>query len=1271
MKSLFVFLLFTPYLAQSGYENYRWRVLGTLEQPRHRFGVAQISNDELIVVGGIINNNNVTNSTEILNVKNGRVKWGSSMNEAHSECELLLLPNNNLLIVSGTNGDPKTIVTSAIEEFDVKQRTWRYLGSLKTPRRQHSAILINEKEILVTGGRDKTLQTLRSTEIFNIETGKSREVGDLPIFANNGKLSKLRDGTIIFFGGRSMGDRSSQTELVYYFDTSNSVWKELSSLPRATSYPSITTLYDGRIIISGGKYERISSFLKEVFIEDKGHFVKLANMLTERHGGYVEQVDSHTIITFGGFNNSFEHLSSCEFISLKEGSVTAGPSMRVPHSRGQAIDFNWFYDNGKIEKKIIVISGTTTNDTLTPAIEIFEKIANPISGTINTYTPVLEFENSCSPAIQVRSSLGFSSGDKVMIIQMQGAEINSTNSREYGEIIDYNNCGSHEFSRIASIQDNIIYLQNQLLNNYSISGKTQLIRVPEYKNATITEELTCKEWNGESGGVLALIADTLVMQSNINSSGKGFRGAKAISSKSFPKYFVTDYYDTFERAGYCAAKGEGICGYGVFPNTHGRGAPANGGGGGNNHNAGGGGGANAGYGGSGGYGWNSGNYTGNYKDAQGLGGRSIELSKSKIFMGGGGGAGHTNQETLGNGGNGGGIVILQTELLISNGFGIFSDGNSGISGVEDGAGGGGAGGSIYLGLEAHDNLHCSASGGKGGDINLPSYPVAPGGGGGGGIILLNKSEIPLDVNIKVNEGREGNCIVQKISFGAEKGTSGTVRVNSIIPENLGSYYYGKKTLPNFYYKVYSISLDRRKVFFENTTSLCPGDKVLIIQMQGAEIVTNNKPEYGKVLSLNSAGNYEFARIASATNNYIVFDKPLIRSYDPSAKVQIVTVPEYENLTITSPLSCTPWNGDTGGILTFAVEGTFNLNADIDVSSKGFRGGRSINSLSNPSTHTYDYVSYNDSTKFSLKGEGIYGWNNPDQLSGRGAAASGGGGGNNHNAGGGGGSNAGCGGNGGYGWSLFNGNRENAQGLGGYSNSVIENKIFLGGGGGAGHSNENSGTDGGNGGGIALIQADVIISDNKGIFSRGQKSKDAPFDGVGGGGAGGTVIIDCERIVNSLTIDVRGGSGGSTTEHRDGPGGGGGGGLVCLTTLLPLNNYIMLVEGGGSGTNRDFDPDGASNGCPGSIKYDVTIPGDTTILSSFAEIISIDEINRYSLSELIEQLRLQSNDENEMYLSDILGRKISLSLQSKSALPKGMYFLITKRKIFKVFHKSDE
>ncbi len=378
-------------------------------------------------------------------------------------------------------------------------------------------------------------------------------------------------------------------------------------------------------------------------------------------------------------------------------------------------------------------------------------------------------------------------------------------------------------------------------------------------------------------------------------------------------------------------------------------------------------------------------------------------------------------------------------------------------------------------------------------------------------------------------------------------------------------------------------------------SFASGDKVLLIQMQGATIDLTQTSTFGSVTDLGKAGTMEFATIASVEGNWVTFANDLECQYDIFGAVQMVSVPQYEFVTVTGELTCEPWNGKTGGVLVFQATGTVSLQADINVSEKGFRGAVTREDLVSDCNFTsHDFYYDTNEDEGAAKGEGIS-LLADEYKRGKGAAANGGGGGNNHNAGGGGGSSYGMAGKGGCEFNRCEIMATATQGIGGYALQNLKGaccglpRAYMGGGGGAGHTNNSAGTSGANGGGIVIICAQGIVAGVHGILSRGGNVPDNTLlgqDGCGGGGGGGTVLLDLETYPGEVPVDVSGGNGGNSIfNERIGPGGGGGGGVVQISGNVLSTNITATVAGGVGGTHivqgLALDEDwGAEPGTPG-------------------------------------------------------------------------------------------
>lgn len=368
-----------------------------------------------------------------------------------------------------------------------------------------------------------------------------------------------------------------------------------------------------------------------------------------------------------------------------------------------------------------------------------------LNGIINSYAAVQALD-VCYNTLTVDSPNGFSENIDVIIYQAQGASIDLRNSSSFGTVTDLGQAGRYEKNRILSINGNEITLAFQLIQNYDLAGKVQLITYPSFDKAIVSDTLQGGPWDGNKGGIIAFqITDSLQLQAPISANGIGFRGGISDIAVSNNCGFTTNAnnyaYAIDNWRG--AAKGEGLAI--ITPGSEsGRGPQANGGGGGNDHNAGGGGGSNLTKAGQGGTNEEP-SFFGCDGNFPGFGGREINSDSTRLFFGGGGGAGHENNDVGTDGGNGGGIIILEVNHLVDNGFLITANGESPALGGGDGAGGGGAGGSILVLYQTPAPLLVQTLGGNGGSLDHRNADRChgPGGGGSGGHILSNGLNLDL------------------------------------------------------------------------------------------------------------------------------------------------------------------------------------------------------------------------------------------------------------------------------------------------------------------------------------------------------------------------------------------------------------------------------------------------------------------------------------------------------------------------------------------------
>ncbi len=427
-------------------------------------------------------------------------------------------------------------------------------------------------------------------------------------------------------------------------------------------------------------------------------------------------------------------------------------------------------------------------------------------------------------------STPISSGDLLLVIQMQGTQIGYVNDSTYGKgvisggrVNGYLNNASHlagnmEYVVAANtvpVAGGTLNLLSGTVNKYqdaaySVYGQYtyQVIRVAAYYNLILGSTITVPSWNGATGGVLVIyVTNSLNMNSQtVSAAGAGFRGGAGVKLTGGAGGSAT-YFRTQSANPYNGPKGEGIAGTPRFINNNyvlldngaavegypngsmGMGAPGNAGAGGtdgaplaNSNNSGGGGGGNGGVGGKGGNSWNSNKVTGGEPGAV-----FGEVSVSRLVMGGGGGAGTTNDGTgtpaggiASSGAAGGGIVMMYAGSISGTGT-IDVSGASGNGTVgNDGSGGGGAGGSVIISAASGlSGVTVKANGGTGGS-NVPGVTGAhgPGGGGGAGVIYSN-----MTLNAASSSQGGGNGTTSTGAYGAVSviAVSGVLIQNQVIP----------------------------------------------------------------------------------------------------------------------------------------------------------------------------------------------------------------------------------------------------------------------------------------------------------------------------------------------------------------------------------------------------------------------------------------------------------------------------------------------------------
>jgi hypothetical protein len=169
---------------------------------------------------------------------------------------------------------------------------------------------------------------------------------------------------------------------------------------------------------------------------------------------------------------------------------------------------------------------------LLPAI-LFSQSTTNISGIVNSYYQVIEVMPTIY-ALKVSNPAGLGVNNRVLIVQMKGASVNTANDSGFGDTTTLNEAGNYETAVICKIKTDTIYFHHTFLNTYSpVAGKVQMVKMAEYYSANVTDTIKATSWNNTSGtgGVIAIFCDmNLTLNAPIYADSSGYRGGALVAS---------------------------------------------------------------------------------------------------------------------------------------------------------------------------------------------------------------------------------------------------------------------------------------------------------------------------------------------------------------------------------------------------------------------------------------------------------------------------------------------------------------------------------------------------------------------------------------------------------------------------------------------------------------------------------------------------------------------------------------------------------------------
>jgi len=229
-----------------------WSATGSLAQARFFHTATLLADGKVLVAAGFDTSfNGVLRSAELYDPASGT--WSMTvgrMTRGRANHRATLLADGKVLVAGGNNASGTQEFASA-ELYDPASGIWSMTGDLTTARSRPSMTLLRNHLVLVAGGQNFNSGegNLASTEIYDPARGTWRRAGDLPLGIWGHTATLLPNGMVLVTGGIS----STIIANAEIYNPKTGVWSPTNLLTIPRILHTATLLGNGTVLIAAGE----------------------------------------------------------------------------------------------------------------------------------------------------------------------------------------------------------------------------------------------------------------------------------------------------------------------------------------------------------------------------------------------------------------------------------------------------------------------------------------------------------------------------------------------------------------------------------------------------------------------------------------------------------------------------------------------------------------------------------------------------------------------------------------------------------------------------------------------------------------------------------------------------------------------------------------------------------------------------------------------------------------------------------------------------------
>ncbi len=235
-----------------------------MTSPRFIHRTAKLADGRVLLTGGETANSPaavITNSVDIFNPADNSITPAGPMTVQRWSHTATTLADGRVLVTGGRTGStPATgVVLATAEIYDPATNAWtETAGPMNEARRSHAATLLHDGRVLVTGGGSGVATTsspaIQSAEIFDPATGMFTVIGNMVTARSAHSATLLADNTVLITGGSAGIGTRYPTKTAEIFNPADNSFKALAPMNFSHLAQNPGLLRDGRLVQPSSYY---------------------------------------------------------------------------------------------------------------------------------------------------------------------------------------------------------------------------------------------------------------------------------------------------------------------------------------------------------------------------------------------------------------------------------------------------------------------------------------------------------------------------------------------------------------------------------------------------------------------------------------------------------------------------------------------------------------------------------------------------------------------------------------------------------------------------------------------------------------------------------------------------------------------------------------------------------------------------------------------------------------------------------------------------------